>query len=372
MMTGFGAVVAAADRAANAAMPPDLDHPNHKPCKLRPLAALRAPGFCSGVAALLTLVAPAIATAGVRIANVDGSGQPSVRLTVVTSEPTTHAPQLTEGGQSVAGLTAANLGHAKNVVLAVDRSQSMRGQALRDASAAAIHFIALKPSDDQIEVVTFSSKTLFQAPFTSNPFEAESALRGISDDPTYGTTLYDAIVRSARALAGAGAPGRVIVLVTDGQETTSHATLEQAIRAARKAHALVYPIAIESKSFSPGPLKQLARRTGGSYYGARSSSDLARIYQHISQELRRTWRLEYFTSAQPGDRLRLQVSDGVLGAAAAAVRLPGSDKSRSQGLPIFLIITASLLAAALCALFARPLVEGSRSLAQRGSGDDLY
>lgn len=162
------------------------------------------------------------------------------------------------------------------------------------------------------------------------------------------------------------------MLVADGQETTSHATLEKAIRAARKAHALVYPIAIESKSFSPGPLKQLARRTGGSYYGARSSSDLAPIYQHISQELRRTWRLEYFTAGQPGDRLQLQVSDGPLGTTAAAVRLPGSHRSASQGLPIFLIISASLLAAALCALFARPLLEGSRAFAQRGNGDDLY
>jgi hypothetical protein len=43
----------------------------------------------------------------------------------------------------------------------------------------------------------------------------------------------------------------VIVLVTDGQETKSHATLEQPIHGARKAHALVYPIAIESKAFSP-------------------------------------------------------------------------------------------------------------------------
>jgi VWFA-related protein len=254
------------------------------------------------IAALVTLVSAPLAAASVRIANVDASGHPSVRLTVVTSEPTTSAPRLTEDGQPVAGLTAANLGHAKKVVLAVDRSPSMRGRALRDTTQAAIRFTALKPSDDQIEVVMFSSDTLFQTQFTSDPSEAESALRGISDDPKYGTTLYDAIVRSAKSLANAGAPGRMIVLVTDGQETTSHATLEKTIRAARKAHALVYPIAIESKAFSPGPLKQLARRTGGSYYGARSSSDLASIYQHISQELRRTRRLEYFTAAQPGDR----------------------------------------------------------------------
>jgi VWFA-related protein len=325
------------------------------------------------LAAAIMLGSASRAAASLRIANVDASGQPSVRLTVVMSESTTRAPRVTEDGQAVAHLTAANLGYAKNVVLAVDRSQSMRGQALRDATEAAIRFVALKPSDDQIKVVTFSSDTLFQTQFTSAPSESESALRGITDDPRYGTTLYDAIVRSAKSLANAGAPGRVIVLVTDGQETTSHATLAQAIGAARKAHALVYPIAIESNAFSPGPLKQLARRTGGSYYRARSSADLARIYEHISHELRRTWRLEYLTAARPGDRLRLQVSEGSLGSAATAVRLPGSQQvSPSQGLPIVLVAFGSLLLAVLCALLARPLLEGGRSLAQRGNEDDLY
>jgi hypothetical protein len=45
---------------------------------------------------------------------------------------------------------------------------------------------------------------------------------------------------------------------------------------------------------------------------------------------------------------------------------------RSQGLPTFLIIAASLLAAAVCALLARPLLERSRSLTHRGNGNDLY
>jgi len=165
----------------------------------------------------------------------------------------------------------------------------------------------------------------------------------------------------------------VIVLVTDGQETTSHATLDQAIRAARRTHVLVYPIAIESRSFSPAPLKQLARRTGGTYYGARSSSDLANIYEHVSQELRRTWSLSYFTAARSGDRLRLQVSDRQLSAATATVRLPGSrPASALQGLPMPLIILALALAAVVCAVVARPFLGSGRSLTKRGSADDLY
>ena len=76
-------------------------------------------------------------------------------------------------------------------------------------------------------------------------------------------------------------------------KTTSKATLAQAIHAARAARASVYPVAIESGDFSPAPLRQLARRTGGSFYAARSSKALKSIYARISQELRRTWRVEY-------------------------------------------------------------------------------
>jgi von Willebrand factor type A domain len=168
--------------AANAAMRPDLDNPKHRFGECRP-ASLRMAGVCAGMAALAALAAPAFAMAALRIANVDVSGRPSVRLTVVTSQPTDRAPRVTENGQPVAQLTAQNLAQGKNVILAVDRSQSMRGQSLRDATQAAIRFVALKPASDQIEVVTFSSDTVFPSQVSSDPSEAESALRGIADDP---------------------------------------------------------------------------------------------------------------------------------------------------------------------------------------------
>jgi hypothetical protein len=46
-------------------------------------------------------------------------------MTLVSSKPTTKAPKVTENGRPVSGLHAENLGRAKSVVLAVDRSRSM-------------------------------------------------------------------------------------------------------------------------------------------------------------------------------------------------------------------------------------------------------
>jgi hypothetical protein len=87
----------------------------------------------------------------------------------------------------------------------------------------------------------------------------------------------------------------VLILVTDGQETTSKATLADAIRDARNAHVVVYPVAIQSAVFSPAPLRELARQTGGVYYGVGSTKTLTSVYTTIGNDLRRMWRLVLFT-----------------------------------------------------------------------------
>jgi von Willebrand factor type A domain len=156
----------------------------------------------------LVLAVPASAQAGVKIANVDVSVVPSIRLTVVTSTPSSRPPTVTENGGPVVDLTTQNLGAAKNVVLAIDHSHSMRGRPLADALAAARRFVALKPRADQIAVVSFATQTFLESGFSTSTSDAASALDSIAVDPVYGTRLYDAIVQSARALrapAGQGA-----------------------------------------------------------------------------------------------------------------------------------------------------------------------
>ena len=97
----------------------------------------------------------------------------------------------------------------------------------------------------------------------------------------------------------------MLVLLTDGQEVSSDATLEQAIAAARAANVAVYPIGIESPSFRPAPLQRLAEKTGGRYAGASGTKDLKAVYAALAEELRRTWQLSYVTSARPGERLEV-------------------------------------------------------------------
>ena len=115
------------------------------------------------LAVLVAVAALGPADAGAadaRFGGVDTGAYPSLRVLLVTPKPTARAPRLTENGKRVYGLDAANLGRAKSVVLAVDRSQSMQGQALLDASRAARAFVRKKPSSDRIAIVAVGKRAV--------------------------------------------------------------------------------------------------------------------------------------------------------------------------------------------------------------------
>ena len=143
----------------------------------------------------------------------------------MTPKPTARAPRLTENGKRVNGLEAANLGRAKSVVLAVDRSQSMQGQALLDASRAARAFVRKKPGSDRIAIVAVGKRAVQLTGFSSSTIDVDAALRGIEVDTVQGTALYDAIVLSSEALGAETLASRVLILLTDGQEVSSEASL---------------------------------------------------------------------------------------------------------------------------------------------------
>ena len=253
----------------------------------------------------------------------DASDYPVVRAVVVTDRATYSAPALTENGDEVTGLVATNLGRTKSIVLAVDRSRSMEGQPLEDAVAAARAFVAAKPLEDRISVLTYATEPIVLTGFQTSTTDADSALRSISLDPVNGTKLYDGLVLASNSLASETNQGRVIIIVTDGNETRSEATFEETIAAAQNAGASVYVVGIESKLFNPRPLQQIAEETGGNYYGAADTAALTEVYTSIANELSRTWRLEYVTSALPSEAIQLTATAGGESASVEVVA-PGS------------------------------------------------
>ena len=284
------------------------------------------------------VLAPAAYAAG-EVKAVDTGEFPRIKLTVVAPSTSTTPPGLTQNAQPVAGLEATNIGASKSVVIAIDRSQSMAGQALDQATAAARAFVAAKPPGDRVSVLAFGSTAFSLTGFSTSTTDADSALRTITPDAVRGTALYNAVVEGSHLLAGETMPARILILLTDGANASEGASLEEAVQAAQDAGVAVYAIGIEGTQFSPDAVKQIASETNGQYYGAASPEVLAEVYNSIAQDLRRTWQMEYMTNARPGDQLELTVEfpggDDVTQTVTAPGQAPPAPKGASPVLPSF-------------------------------------
>jgi tight adherence protein B len=313
------------------------------------------------VAAALLFAAPAAAANSLEIGAIDSSGYPTVRFSVVAPQPSTTAPTVQENDRPVSELETENLTRGKTIVLAVDRSHSMEGKALADAVAAARSFVASKPAADRLALIGFSRQALQLTGFSSSTIDADAALGSLAVDNRQGTALYDAVHLGARALETEPLRGRVLVVLTDGDDVSSRTTLAKAAAAAKRAEATVYTIGIEGDGFSPNALEQLARVTGGAYFPTASSSAVDAAYRAISERLRRTWRVSYRTSARPGESVRVETTLGSNRASVGAwmpteASAPVESGGSSSSMPDFLyesnfgIVLLALLAGILTIL----------------------
>ncbi len=346
-------------------------------------------------AVVAALAVPVASGASLKLRGVDASGFPTVRVTVVAPVAASAPPTLTENGKQVVGLNAVNLASAKSVVVAIDRSRSMAGAKLDDALAAARQFLRTKSASDRVAVVAFGSRAVQLSPFSSSTAEADDALRTLSIDKNNGTALYDALQLSASTLRAQAGRSRVIVLLTDGKDVSSQASLAAALATVHSTATLVYPIAIGGDTATTAPLRQMASETGGSFKSAASSSSLAAVYSSIASELKRTWRVEYVTAARPGEQLHLRVALNPEGAASTDFTVPGDVQAPEGGgnqLPsplysplgglLLTMLVAFLVLTACGFLFASakgswvksrlaPHVEGTRKTRKRQKGERL-
>jgi Ca-activated chloride channel family protein len=140
----------------------------------------------------------------------------------------------------------------------------------------------LRPGDIA-EIVTFDDRVVVVQPFTSDtslllaaiiaPFEVRS-----------GTSLYDSVYQAADDIAIKTSFRRAIVVTTDGVDTRSRRGLSEAIANALNKKVPVFAIGIGS-AIDRNVLMQLAAETGGQFYEANTSQNLASVYQQLSSLL---------------------------------------------------------------------------------------
>jgi tight adherence protein B len=321
------------------------------------------------LAALVGVLLPAAAGAGgaVQIRQVDLDEFPLVRVTALA--PAGSTPTVSESGGAVREVRARELGASEALVLAVDNSQSMRGRPLQDAKRAAATFLRQATHSDSTTVVSFGHEA---HALTSSETTKDAAVRAVGSlvpDERFGTALYDAIVLSTSTVDAPPDGTRVLVLLTDGHDRGSQASLEEAIEATRRAKVVVYPIAAGEADTEA--LSALASATGGRVFRTEDTAGLASAYAALGRELERTWQISYSSSAFRGDAIAVTVHAGDAEDSARA-RIPNGGSNDPLGIippgvarsP--LTGAAVALLAALCLSLAAAVVIRRRRRAQFG------
>ena len=184
--------------------------------------------------------------------------------------------------------------------LVVDTSGSME-ETFPAVRAAVGGFVGrlLRPGDE-VFLLPFSWEANVAIRWSRDPRTAVEALSGIR--PEGGTSLHDAVVRALEEFRSQR--GRTaLVLLADGDDTTSRTQWDTALRFARTMRTPIFPIGFQISFldvFVRGRLKELARSTGGEAFFAPKPEQLNDVYQRISDQLRAQYLLSYRSPSTKG------------------------------------------------------------------------
>ena len=152
--------------------------------------------------------------------------------------------------------------------------------------------------EDAFALFSFNWRTNLEVDFSRSQKRAEKALHALRGEG--GTSLYDAIYLASDQLAGR--EGRhVMVIVTDGGDTTSYKKYPDALAAAQEADAVIYPIVVVPIESDAGrntggehALATLAASTGGRIFYPEGFNRLDTAFADILHELRTQYMLGFY------------------------------------------------------------------------------
>lgn len=185
------------------------------------------------------------------------------------------------------------------VGLMIDTSSSIRSRFQFEQNAA-IEFLlsVLRPQVDKAFVMGFDVTPDLTQAYTNNGDLLAAGIRKLS--PGGGTALYDATYIACRdqmlPLARSGALRKTLILLSDGEDDQSHATLDDAVKMCQRASTAIYTISTnDSPSRDRGDdiLKAMAVATGGRAFNPFRMENVAAAFQSIQEELRSQYSLVY-------------------------------------------------------------------------------
>ncbi|NRF40454.1 VWA domain-containing protein [Pedobacter sp. LMG 31643] len=195
-----------------------------------------------------------------------------------------------------------------DIVIATDISGSMLSEDLKPnrleaGKNIAIDFIKDRP-DDRIGLVVFSGESFTQCPLTIDHDVLINLFKGINNGMIEdGTAIGMGLATAVNRLKDSEAKSKVVILLTDGSNTTGSIPPVTAAEIAKQMNVRVYTVGVGTKGFAPYPVKtpfgvqyqqvpvtidegtlsSIAKITGGKYFRATNNDKLKEIYQQIDK-----------------------------------------------------------------------------------------
>jgi Ca-activated chloride channel family protein len=190
------------------------------------------------------------------------------------------------------------------LTLAIDTSGSVHKDMSDEAGAARRFAHAILRQQDQMSVLQFATTVRELTPFTNKLSLIDHGLGELKGD--WATALYDAICLGSERLGGK--EGRkVLVVISDGDDTAKNSTYAQALEAALRNEVMIYSLIDVPIQASAGrdlggehALITLAEQTGGKHFYV-SDGGLDKALARVSDDLRTQYLIGYYPRHQvPG------------------------------------------------------------------------
>ncbi|HWW84642.1 MAG TPA: VWA domain-containing protein [Vicinamibacterales bacterium] len=188
----------------------------------------------------------------------------------------------------------------------LDISDSMYGKRIKDARTAVDRFLfELLDASDEFFVMAFNHRARPLTGWTRDRDDVTKALEGLR--PSGGTAIYDAIISALPLIDHRTRARAALLVISDGADTASTATLREIRTALLRSDAFVYAVAIDSPDPQPintrvnaQALREITAESGGRTEIVRTSADLDEATASIAEELNSQYVLGY-TSPRGAD-----------------------------------------------------------------------
>jgi len=215
--------------------------------------------------------------------------------------------QITENGQPQTIEYFSELGKGSQVpltiALLIDTSGSVRNKLEYEKTTAAEFFReVLRPNKDLALIIQFDSEVNLVQDFTQSQEDLINALNGLRAGNS--TSLYDAVFLAAEEKLRHEAGRKVMVVISDGEDTSSKLRKEVAIEAAQRSDVLIYGIGVRSDEYGSnfGVLKKFAEETGGAFFSPRARlEEIQAAFRSIGEELLGQYSLAYSSTNKNKD-----------------------------------------------------------------------